>query len=129
MLDEAECLRLLGHERFGRLGMSVASLPVILPVNYTLDGMTIVFRSEDGAKTRAAEHGAVACLEIDHSDSFEHIGWSVLATGRLGVAEPSMAEYYERLPVVSWALSGPSCFLELSIELLSGRSLRHSGTH
>jgi len=123
-IPEPTCLHLIGQERIGRLGLSVGSLPVILPVNYVLQGRTIVFRSEEGEKTRAAEQSTVACLEVDQFDRFEHSGWSVLATGRLTIAPPDRAEAYERLPVVPWALRKESRFIELSIELLSGRSIR-----
>lgn len=124
-IDEDTCLRLLAEERVGRLGLSAGSLPVILPVNYVLRDRTIVFRSEEGDKTRAAAHGSVACLEIDRVDRFEHSGWSVLATGRLSLVPPDLTDEYERLPVAPWALKGPSRFIELSIELLSGRAIRH----
>ena len=126
VLEESECLRLLSVERLGRLGMSIGSLPVILPVNYVLDGMTIVVRSEDGEKTRAAALGSVACLEIDFSDRFEHSGWSVLATGRLGIAPADRAERYEHLALTPWALTGSSRFIELPVELLSGRAITHT---
>lgn len=124
IIGEATCLRLLTQERIGRLGLSVGSLPVILPVNYVVQDHKIVFRSEDGDKSLAAERGTVACLEVDHFDRFEHSGWSVMATGRLAIVEPDRAGAYERLPVVPWALGVESRFIELSIDLLSGRSIR-----
>ena len=125
-LDETTCLRLLRAERVGRLGLSVGSLPVILPVNYVLDGRTIVFRSETGEKTRAAEQSVVACVEVDQYDRFEHSGWSVLATGRLGLVELDLAADYERLPLAAWALKGETRFVEMPIELLSGRVVTSS---
>jgi hypothetical protein len=124
IIDEATCLRLLRDEHIGRLGLSVGSLPVILPVNFVVDGMTILFRSEDGEKTRAASLGSVACLEVDRIDPFEHDGWSVMATGRLALVPPERVDAYERFPIVPWALGNESRLIELGIELLSGRSIR-----
>ena len=126
VIDEARCLQLLEQERIGRLGLSVGSLPVILPVNYVVQHGCIVFRSEEGDKVHAARHGDVACLEVDRFDRFEHIGWSVLATGRLRLAPPERLDAYERLPIVPWALRPDSTIIELSIEILSGRSIAHS---
>lgn len=123
IIDEATCRRLLTQERIGRLGLSVGSLPVILPINYVVFDGRIVFRSEDGDKTRAAELGTVACLEVDQFDRFEHSGWSVLATGRLSIAPPERVATYDRLPVVPWALREQSRFIEMTVELLSGRSI------
>jgi nitroimidazol reductase NimA-like FMN-containing flavoprotein (pyridoxamine 5'-phosphate oxidase superfamily) len=121
VLDRATCLRLLEAEPVGRLGFSAGSLPVIHPVNYLLHGDTIVFRSEAGEKVRAAEQGAVACLEIDRYDTLEHTGWSVLATGRLALASDERIEALRGLPLTPWALDGADRFVELSLELVSGR--------
>lgn len=124
ILDEATCMRLIEHERIGRLGVTDSNGPLILPINYLLHDGRIVFRSADGAKARAAAQGAVGCLEVDRFDRFEHTGWSVLATGRLSVVSPEYSDAYERLPVVPWAVHGESRFYELSIERVSGRVLR-----
>ena len=121
VLDEETCLRLLGEQHVGRLGFSAGSLPVIHPVNYVLSGRSILFGSEAGEKLRAAEQHAVACLQIDHHDAFEHSGWSVLATGRLRVLPAG------EVPVAPgahgpapWALRADH-LVELSAEILSGR--------
>lgn len=124
-IEESTCRRLLANERIGRLGLSVGSLPVIFPVNYALDADRAVFCSEPGEKVTAAEHGDVACLQIDQFDRFEHSGWSVLATGVLSIAPAERVERYERLPVVPWALHGDVRYLELGIELVSGRAIAH----
>jgi nitroimidazol reductase NimA-like FMN-containing flavoprotein (pyridoxamine 5'-phosphate oxidase superfamily) len=122
-VDEATCLRRLGNEAVGRLGFSAGGLPVVHPVNYFLDGRTIVFRTETGEKQRAAQNRAVACLEIDRFDTLGHSGWSVLATGRLRVADPARLERLERLPLTPWAFPDASCIVELPIELISGREI------
>lgn len=121
VLSDERCLQLLGSEPVGRVGFSAGSLPVVYPVNYFLDGRTIVFRSEPGQKLYAAEHDSVACLEIDRYDPLGHDGWSVLATGRLSLASPERAERLAGLPIAPWALAEASWFVELPIEVLSGR--------
>lgn len=124
-IDDDTCRRLLANERIGRLGLSVGSLPAIFPVNYGCVDDRIVFCSEPGEKLTAAERGDVACLEIDQFDRFEHSGWSVLATGRLSIAPDERSVRYERLPVVPWALRGDIRFVELGVELVSGRAIDH----
>jgi nitroimidazol reductase NimA-like FMN-containing flavoprotein (pyridoxamine 5'-phosphate oxidase superfamily) len=122
-LDEASCLRHLGSDAVGRLGFSSGGLPVIHPVNYLLDERTIIFRTEPGAKQRAAANRDVACLQIVHFDALNHTGWSVLATGRLNVANPDRAERLARLPLTPWSFPNASCIVEMPIELLTGRSI------
>ena len=120
-LDDATCIRLIRQEHVGRLGLSVRGLPVVLPVNYVLDGRTIVFRSEFGDKTRAAELAVVACVGVDQFDHFAHSGWTVLATGRLALVSARRSAEYDRLPLAARALRAETQFIEMPIELLSGR--------
>ena len=109
----------------GRIGLSVAALPVIVPVNYAVDGDQIVICSAPGAKLEAARHGLIACLEIDDFDPFDHAGWSVLVTGKLAeVTDPSEISRLGRLPLTPWAPMAERHFLVLSTELVSGRRLR-----
>lgn len=126
MLDDDSCFGLLAGHPVGRLGFSAGGLPVIFPVNFVLDGHTIVFCSEAGEKFRAAQQRAVACLEIDHFDGLGHSGWSVLATGRLAVASPDRHEALADLPLAPWALTGTSRFVEMPVELISGRTVGHT---
>jgi uncharacterized protein len=80
VLDRVECLLRLGTEHVGRLGVCVEGQPVVLPVNYVLDGDDVVFRSDRGTKVHGALGQRVA-FEIDGHDSFSHAGWSVLVVG------------------------------------------------
>jgi nitroimidazol reductase NimA-like FMN-containing flavoprotein (pyridoxamine 5'-phosphate oxidase superfamily) len=122
VLPEDECLRLLAAEPVGRIGLSAGALPVVLPVNITVDDDRIVFVSEPGLKLDAARAGDVACIEVDGFDRWTHCGWSVLATGRLReITEPEAHDRAVHLPLVPWAMPSAEHFVELKIELLSGR--------
>ncbi len=124
VLDDETCFRLLESGSVGRIGFSAQVLPVIFPVNYLLQHRTVVFSSEPGEKLRAAEERAVACFEIDWFDPLGHDGWSVLATGRLNPIEADRAALLAAYPLANWALDGPRHFIELPVELISGRRLR-----
>jgi nitroimidazol reductase NimA-like FMN-containing flavoprotein (pyridoxamine 5'-phosphate oxidase superfamily) len=125
ILDDDECLRLLADEPVGRIALTSAALPVVLPVNFVAVDHTIVFASDPGLKLQAARAGQVACLEIDGYDVLDHSGWSVLATGRLSeITDAAKLRTARSLPLSPWALSAPEHFVELSIELLSGRRIR-----
>jgi nitroimidazol reductase NimA-like FMN-containing flavoprotein (pyridoxamine 5'-phosphate oxidase superfamily) len=124
VLDEEECLRLLPLLPVGRLGFSAGALPVVLPVNFTVVDRTVVFCTEPGLKLDAAAARAVACLEVDDYDVLSHSGWSVLATGRLEVVtDPDHEAVLRRLPVQPWAWQASRHYVELPIELLSGRKI------
>jgi nitroimidazol reductase NimA-like FMN-containing flavoprotein (pyridoxamine 5'-phosphate oxidase superfamily) len=108
----------------GRIGLTVGALPVIVPVNYAVDGDRIVMCSEPGAKLEAARMGQVACLEIDDFDPFDHAGWSVLATGRLSeVTDPEEVARLAHLPLTPWAPMEDRHCITLTAELVTGRRL------
>jgi uncharacterized protein len=124
ILEEAECLQLLGREPVGRLALTASALPVVLPINFVLVDRTIVFATDEGMKLQAARQGTVACLEVDGFERWRHGGWSVLATGRLTeITNPERLAEAKQLPLSPWALSRPQHYVELSIELLSGRRI------
>ena len=125
ILEEDECLRLLACEPVGRVALTSAALPVVLPVNFVMIDRTIVFASDPGLKLQAARAGQIACLEIDGYDVLDHSGWSVLATGRLSeITDAAKLQAARTLPLSPWALSAPEHYVELSVELLSGRRIR-----
>ena len=124
ILGEAECLQLLAREPVGRLALTSSVLPVVLPINFVLLDTTIVFASDQGLKLEAARQGNVACLEVDGFDRWRHGGWSVLATGRLKeITDPTRLAEAKQLPLSPWALSTPRHYVELPVELLSGRRI------
>jgi uncharacterized protein len=72
-----ECYWLLGTHEFGRIGVVADHYPLILPVNYRLDGTTVVIRTHSGTILSAAEHANVT-FEVDEVDRASRSGWSVL---------------------------------------------------
>ncbi len=81
VLDRDECLRLLGSHPVGRVAVVVDAGPLIFPVNYALDGDSIVFRSDAGSKVSGASSGFPMSFEIDGIDEVLHTGWSVVVNG------------------------------------------------
>src|SRR4029453_7064671 len=81
VLDRDECLRLLASDPVGRVAVVVDARPMIFPVNYALDGESIVFRSDAGSKVSGATSGFPMSFEIDGIDEILHTGWSVVVNG------------------------------------------------
>lgn len=80
VLDEAECVRLLGTETVGRLGVVIDNEPQVFPVNFALAGDDIVMHSEHGTKLMASLSGPVV-FEVEHLDQDTLSGWSVMVHG------------------------------------------------
>jgi nitroimidazol reductase NimA-like FMN-containing flavoprotein (pyridoxamine 5'-phosphate oxidase superfamily) len=124
VLPREECLRLLGTAVIGRVAVTIGALPAVFPVNFVVCGDDVVFRSSPGTKLEAAVDGAVVAFEVDAIDAISHAGWSVLVTGRASVlTNPGDLAIAERLPLRGWAESGPSSFVRIRGEIISGRRL------
>jgi nitroimidazol reductase NimA-like FMN-containing flavoprotein (pyridoxamine 5'-phosphate oxidase superfamily) len=119
-----ECLRLLARERLGRIGVCVDQQPVLLPVNYAMDGNHIVFRTDPGTKLHAAIGRPVA-FEIDGFDRLYHEGWSVLVVGTAEEVE-SAAELarLSRLPLGPWAPGPKAHWVRIRAGAITGRRLQ-----
>jgi nitroimidazol reductase NimA-like FMN-containing flavoprotein (pyridoxamine 5'-phosphate oxidase superfamily) len=122
VITARECLELLATEQVGRLGVVVDGAPEIFPVNYTVDGDGILFRSAEGLKLEGALHGPVV-FEVDRLHSESRSGWSVVIHGR--------AESYTRFDTPSLRESDPSWLrtakphlVRLTPSRITGRRIR-----
>jgi len=71
---------MLAGQAVGRLAVVDRGTPIVLPVNYALDGHSISIRTGPGTKLTNASLDRIA-FEIDQIDSGHRIGWSVLVQG------------------------------------------------
>lgn len=124
-LSTEECLHLLSTTSVGRIAVTRDALPVILPVNYAMDGGSILIRTTDGAVLRAARAGgAVVAFEVDNLDESTMTGWSVLITGTLReVTAVSAVLRAEQLPLAPWAGGDRRHFVRITPGILSGRRI------
>jgi len=81
-LSTDECWALLADTPVGRIGVLVDSAPEIYPVNHSVDGRSIVFRTDRGQKLRGLGRSPSVCYEVDGYDAADSTGWSVLVKGR-----------------------------------------------
>ena len=124
LLDEQECRSLLAGGTIGRVGMTVAALPVILPVNYAYVDGDVVFRTGDGTKLRASQAGTVVAFEVDSYDTDAQTGWSVLAVGRAReVTEPEDIDAARSLGLAPWANGERTRYVRMHPEMLTGRRI------
>lgn len=121
ILDRWECLELLGAGEVGRIGILEGGAPLVLPVNYALDGEDIIVRSDEGSKVDAARGGS-ACFEIDGTDGDRRSGWSVVVRGRLEVVTRMDPTLRVRIAELAdpW-IGSRSHVLRLRSEAISGR--------
>jgi nitroimidazol reductase NimA-like FMN-containing flavoprotein (pyridoxamine 5'-phosphate oxidase superfamily) len=124
LLSEDQCRALLGPAGVGRVGITIAGLPVIMPVNYVFVDGDVVFRTGDGTKLHAASNGAVIAFEVDAFDPAVHSGWSVLAIGRSEtVSDPGEIDRLNGRAPSPWAGGERTHLVRLHPEMLTGRRI------
>jgi len=123
ILDEDECLRLLGSVPVGRVAISSGALPAVFPVNFELYGRSIVFRTGRGTKLDAAVRLAVVAFEADEFDALYHTGWSVLAVGQARDVTDNLDLIAGDARVRPWAGGERRHYVTVEAEFLSGRRI------
>jgi nitroimidazol reductase NimA-like FMN-containing flavoprotein (pyridoxamine 5'-phosphate oxidase superfamily) len=124
VIPEDECLRLLAGATLGRVALSIAALPVVLPVNFAVDHGDVILRTGSGTKLDAALAGSVVAFEVDDYDPVYHTGWSVLFTGIANVVtlHPEL-DRLKQLPLRPWAPGERDHYVRIAKHAVSGRRI------
>jgi nitroimidazol reductase NimA-like FMN-containing flavoprotein (pyridoxamine 5'-phosphate oxidase superfamily) len=123
-LDVDECWRLLATQQVGRLAVMVGHYPMVFPVNYGLDGRTIIFRTAPGTKLHALERSNVT-FQVD---VVSPAGWSVMVRGsaHVLVAERNveLAARSAAAGAVPWAPGERERIVRVAPDQVTGRRIR-----
>ena len=120
-LTAEECWELLGQYDVGRVAVNIpGDGPLVVPVNYILDGHAVVFRSDPGTKIDALRVGPVS-FQLDQINPASRTGWSVLLTG---IAYEAMPSEIGDLHVEPWADGEKATFVRLIPRTVTGRRIR-----
>jgi uncharacterized protein len=122
-----ECMRLVRNHpvQLGRIGFNdVEGKPLVLPVNFRLDGENVVMRVEPGSVLSEIAAGQRVAFEVDDVDTAWEEGWSVVLRGPLEpVTDAEEQERIERLGLRSWAGGDRVLFLVVRTDAVSGRRI------
>jgi len=124
VMDDRDCLALVGEEVIGRIAVIAGGRPEVFPVNYAVAGDSVVFRTATGTKLDAAVNGPVA-FEVDRFDPATRSGWSVVIHGRAevvdGLSHPDLRQTLEALPVDPWAAGNKEHLIRIVPASITGR--------
>lgn len=124
ILTAPECRNLLRGVAVGRVGVSSEALPVVLPVNFVVDGDRIVIRTNPGTKLDAAVRNAVVAFEADQYDALDHSGWSVMVVGRATeVTDPPELARVRTLPLRAWGVVPAGRYVAITMDMVTGRRI------
>jgi nitroimidazol reductase NimA-like FMN-containing flavoprotein (pyridoxamine 5'-phosphate oxidase superfamily) len=127
VLTHEECLALLASLTLGRVAVTSRALPVVVPVNYTLAGNRIVFRTQRAGMLARACDDAVVGFQVDDLARDGQSGWSVLVVGVAHLLEGSEDLRALELNLVSAVDGyGDDQFVGIALGQVSGRLVRDS---
>lgn len=127
VISDEDCRELLAACRVGRIAVTADALPVIAPVNYVVDGSSIVFRTKrDGMLARACDDAVIA-FEIDELASDGSGGWSVNVVGIASLVSDSEHVRALALGIVSAAGDERDQFVRVRLGLIHGRRITPAG--
>ncbi|NDU71101.1 pyridoxamine 5'-phosphate oxidase family protein [Actinomadura sp. DSM 109109] len=127
-LDRAECMKLLAGGTIGRVAFDDGEGPTVVPVNYAVEGDSVVFRTSASGRLNRNLMSVVtggevrAAFQVDRFDEARHEGWSVLVRG--GAHPLSDAEKAEVAQVRPWPGGDREAWFRLAAASVTGRRLR-----
>jgi uncharacterized protein len=118
-LSAEECWELLETEELGRLAYRLVDEVHIVPINFVVNGGSVLFRTSSGNKLLAAALQSDVALEIDWHDDLT--AWSVVARGHLRQLDEDEEHRVESLPLQPWVPTLTYDVIELVPEVVTGR--------
>lgn len=120
-LSRDECLELLRSKRVGRVAWNGFRGPQVMPVNYALDGESVLFRTSPNSEIVKALYQEQAAFEVDDIDEVLHSGWSVLLVGPTTyLSDPKDVSSVQDVPQ-PWVSEDRVMYIRIDPEQISGR--------
>lgn len=118
-LTTEQCWAMLRAEEFGRLAFRLVDEVHIVPINYAVDGDTLLFRTAGGDKLLGVLLGADVAFEIDQFE--RESARSVVVRGTVRLLGEEEAHRAENVPLRSWLGSRKYNVVEIAPRVVTGR--------
>jgi len=124
-LTDEQCWERLRQQELGRLVTHVGDVMDIFPVNYVVDGQSVVFRTAEGSKLFEITISSDVLFEVD--DHTETEAWSVVVRGRASALDTvAEVERADGLDLKPWIPTLKYVYVRIEPDSLSGRAF-HRG--
>ena len=118
-LDQEECWEALRADEFGRLAYRLGDEVNLVPLNYAVDGDTLLFRTAEGSKLLGVVMKPEVVLEIDSYG--EDTAQSVIVRGRARVLEEDEEHRAETTRLRPWVPTLKYNVVEIVPDEITGR--------
>ena len=123
ILDTDTCWDLLAEAEIGRVVFTDDDDIEVFPVNFSIGGRSILFRSAPGSKLELVAGRPRVAFEVDHHD--DDIAWSVILWGTAERLEfDDEIEHSGVLGLVSWTPDEKFNYVRITPDRVSGRRFR-----
>ena len=119
-----ECWQMLRDEEFGRLAYRLVDEVHITPINYAVDGGTLLFRTAEGNKLLAVAMGSEVAFEIDRYG--EESARSVVVRGSARLLPEDEEHRADNLPLRPWVPTLKYNVVWIQPNVVSGRAFELS---
>lgn len=121
VIEEDTCWGYLASVKVGRLATAKDGQPEIFPVNYEVDGQSIVFRTAPGSKLQELTDNAHVAFEVDGWN--EQGGWSILIKGDAEkITDEAELALAEKMPLRPWVPTVKPFYVRVTPHEMTGRS-------
>ena len=123
-MDVDECYARLADGDIGRVAMALPDGPSIVPVNYILDGRSIVVRTAPYTQLAGHRNGPVA-FEVDDIEPEFMRGWSVVVVGHAFPMEDAeeMIALRSGGRLKPWAAGSRNLYIKIVPDRVTGRRI------
>lgn len=120
-IPEDTCWGYLASQEVGRLATAKDGQPEIFPVNYHVDGQSIVFRTASGSKLQELTENALVAFEVDGWN--DDGGWSILIKGDAAeITDETELALADKMPLRPWVPTIKRHYVRVTPTQLSGRA-------
>lgn len=121
-LTAEECWQVLREQEFGRLAYLLGEEVNIAPVNYAVDGQSLLFMTAEGSKLLGVVMNPEVVFEVDGYD--DQIAQSVIVRGRASQLAESQAHRVESVGLRPWLDTLKYNVVEIVPTKITGRRFR-----
>jgi nitroimidazol reductase NimA-like FMN-containing flavoprotein (pyridoxamine 5'-phosphate oxidase superfamily) len=113
----------MGSTSVGRIALVDEDGPVVLPVNYVMDGETVLFRTSPANSIARHLDDARVAFEVDEFDDYTQSGWSVVVRGVASFVPADELDRDEQSGPFPWADGVRTLVVRVTPLSITGRRL------
>lgn len=123
-LSRDECLHLIAKVCVGRIVLTAQGLPAIQPVNYMMDGDTVLIPTPPVSWLALKADNTIVAFQVDDIDAHSQCGWHVNAVGPAKlVNNQHRINRPNRMTPPPWGPPDTAQFIRVQLSIVHGQHI------